>query len=183
MGRGPVLADNLCASPRIKLSFPCHVPYLTPWSSLGNGPAIAASVKAKQIDLKVVSNFIPKMARKWYMIGIQLHQDELVQGLQQPNLDPQSNLTQILQAAKQSEENSLTYGTLLAALRSEAVNLPKVATKLLRDAIDCERQRELVQQATNGDQPPSRHSQLAPLFAPALLLVPTVFPPGGLLCP
>ena len=31
VGRGPVLADNLRASPRIKLSFPCHVLYMRAW--------------------------------------------------------------------------------------------------------------------------------------------------------
>ena len=132
-------------------SFPCI-------SALGADPAVVERVKKKLIDLRVVSNYIGTMAWKWDRIGIQLHQKELVRNLQQPNLDNEKNLTQILQEAMESEEHPLTYGKLLAALRSRAVNLPQVANELLQDALDSEGDSELVQQATNGDQPPSRHS-------------------------
>ena len=132
--------------------------FLSSHSSLDNGSAIADCVKDKLIDLTVVSNFIPGMACQWEMIGIQLRQQELVQSLKQPNLDAKSNLMQILQVAMESGGHPLTYGTLLAALRSRAVNLSQVATELRQAAVDSVREQELVQQATNGDQPPSRYS-------------------------
>lgn len=115
-------------------------------------------IHTKPIDLVVVTNFVSSMAHKWDMIGIQLHQAELVQTLKLPGYNPKGNLTQILQAAMESDDRRLTYGALLAALRSKAVNLPQVASELLKAAIVSERARELVQQPTNGNQQPTRNS-------------------------
>ena len=103
-------------------------------------------VRTKTIDLVVVSNFIPKMGHPWDIIGIQLKQEDLVKDLGCiPNYNARRNCTQVLLAAMDSECPP-NYGTLCDILRSNGVNLPRVATDLLHAAEKHEREKERMQQ-------------------------------------
>ena len=126
---------------------------LSALSLLAHGPANAEGVAAKPVDFAIVSNFVPRMAHKWDMIGIQLHQDDLVNQLWHSN-NASGNCMQILQAAMGSGCLS-NYETLVKILSSTGVGLSQVAADMLKEVVDAEQDRELMQQPADSDlQPP-----------------------------
>ena len=126
---------------------------LSALSSLAPGSANAKDVTARPVDLASVTNFIPKMAHKWDIIGIQLCQGDLVKELR-PSNNPRGNCTRVLEAAMESGCLP-NYETLLNILSSAGVGLSQVAAELLKYVVDSERDRELVQQPADSDlQPP-----------------------------
>ena len=122
---------------------------LSALSLLAHGPANAEDVAAKPVDFAIVSNFVPKMAHKWDMIGIQLHQFDLVNQLRLSN-NASGNCMQILQAAMDSGCLS-NYETLLNILSSAGVGLSQVAADMLKAVVDAEKGRERVQQPADSN--------------------------------
>ena len=97
-------------------------------------PPCDEDVRAETIDLAVVSNFIPKMACRWDVIGIQLGQNDLVKALRRTPYDAQGNLGRVLEAATDSERPP-NYGTFFNILRSDGVDLPNVASELCKAVV------------------------------------------------
>ena len=142
-------------------------------SSAAHGPVKPEDVAAKQVDLALVDNFVPRMARQWEAIGIQLHQGVLVNNLRLQNHDPRSNCTQVLHEAKESGYLP-NYGTLLKILRSDGVCLSQVASELQQAVVvQSEKEREPVgQPADSVSQPSSSPSTPTDDSEDVLLLTP-----------
>ena len=132
---------------------------LSALSSLAPGSANAKDVAARPVDFGIVTNFIPKMAPKWDVIGIQLGQADLVRELRHSN-DLSVNCTRVLEAAMGSECLP-NYKTLVKILNSAGVGLSQVATDMLKAVVDAEKDRELVQHPADSDsQPPPPSTSL-----------------------
>ena len=118
-----------------------HPSFLYTSIFLARDPVSDEDVQAKPVDLAVVSNFIPRMAPKWDIIGMQLHQSVLVNILAvHTNCDPVRFCGQILNAA--IESGCLpNYKTLLSCLKSDGVDLAQVTVDLLQNVVD-EAERE-----------------------------------------
>ena len=128
-------------------------------------PVLDEDVQAKPVDLAVVSNFIPRMAPKWDIIGMQLHQSVLVNILAvHTNCDPTRFCGQILNAA--IESGCLpNYKTLLSCLKSDGVDLAQVAVDLSKVVVDkAEREKEQVCQAGLHHPAPTSNSNNPPLL-------------------
>lgn len=88
-----------------------------------------------------VANFIPRMARRWEIIGLQLRQDVLVRNLKLvPTYNAESFCTDVIGAAM--EAGCLrTYGKLLRILEKPSVRLAKVASDLREDLLEESRKK------------------------------------------
>ena len=139
---------------------------------LARDPVLDEDVQVKPVDLAVVSNFIPRMAHKWDIIGMQLHQSVLVNILAvHTNCDPLRFCGQILEAA--IESGCLpNYGTLLHCLKSDGVYLLQVAADLLKAIVNeaerekqhgCQEAAESLSQSSSSSTP-TGDSDNAPLL-------------------
>ena len=126
------------------LSNPLPLFSLSALSSLAPGPANAKDVAARPVDFGIVTNFIPKMAHKWDIIGIQFCQGDLVKVLRHSN-DLSENCTRVLEAAMGSGYLS-NFETLVKILSSAGVGLSQVAADMLEAVVDAEKDRERMQQ-------------------------------------
>ena len=142
-------ASSVCLAQCKSLLLPLLLFPLSALSSLTPGPANAnyKDVAAKPLDLAIVTNFIPKMAHKWDVIGIKLRQGDMVKDLRFSN-DPRGNCTQVLQAAMESRCPP-NYEKLFSILNSDGVGLPQVALELWQDVLVSE--SIPVQQPTDSD--------------------------------
>ena len=91
------------------------------------------NIKAKPVDIIVVSRLAFRMAKQWEKIGIELKQAHLVDNLRQPNCNVESNCMQVIQEAMSSGDLP-NYGVLFNVLGHHG--LSQVATDLLKAAVE-----------------------------------------------
>ena len=101
-----------------------HASYMYQACEKHNGPVDDDTLKS------ILGRFMDKMGSKWDFIGIQLKQGDLVTDLR-PELGSQK-VQSILDAWFLSDDKDVPVciETILRVLRSEAVNLGAVATKI-----------------------------------------------------